>query len=290
MRSHNISKAEMHPCLSLKAARKYARLHLPVSTKCNIRCNYCYRGYDCINENRPGITSKVLSPWEAFSKCEQIMRQIPQLKVVGIAGPGDSLANPDQTFKTFEFIRNQYPEISLCLATNGLSVLDNIDEINFYRVEYVTITINAVDPIIGRNIYRWININNTIYRGSEAAKILWQRQQAGLTVLAENGVLVKVNTVLIPGINDSHILEIAHQTKAHGAYAMNIMPLIPLAHTAFRDIAPPLRSDLNRITERCSKHISIVRHCRKCRSDAAGFLLNEDGSSETEVKTSHKAS
>ena len=51
-----------------------------------------------MNESRPGVTSRVLSPEEALDLVRKVMQEHPYVKVVGIAGPGEPLANPE----TFE--------------------------------------------------------------------------------------------------------------------------------------------------------------------------------------------
>ena len=67
-----ISEAvKSHPCFDPDAAKKYARMHLPVAPKCNISCNYCNRKYDCANESRPGVTAKVISPEEAIDSVDK---------------------------------------------------------------------------------------------------------------------------------------------------------------------------------------------------------------------------
>ncbi len=88
----NEEKSRTHPCYN-KNAHQYARMHVPVAPKCNISCNYCSRKYDCPNESRPGVTSEVLSPEEALNKYIEVKKKISELKVLGIAGPGDALAN-----------------------------------------------------------------------------------------------------------------------------------------------------------------------------------------------------
>ncbi|RAI24904.1 hypothetical protein CH340_25885, partial [Rhodoplanes serenus] len=64
------------------------------------------------------------------------------------------------------------------------------------------------------------------YTGLVASQILHERQMLGLEMLAERGILVKVNSVLIPGINDQHLSEVNAAVKARGAFLHNIMPLI----------------------------------------------------------------
>ena len=78
------------------------------------------------------------------------------MTVLGIAGPGDPLANPAKTFKTFELVAQQAPDIKLCLSTNGLALPKYVDTITKYNIDHVTITINMVDPAIGAKIYPWI--------------------------------------------------------------------------------------------------------------------------------------
>ena len=93
-----------HPCYNADAHTKYARMHLPVAPACNISCNYCNRKFDCVNESRPGVTSELLTPDMASQKFSWVKENIENLSVVGIAGPGDALANWDVTRKSIELI------------------------------------------------------------------------------------------------------------------------------------------------------------------------------------------
>ncbi|MGZ3317403.1 MAG: nitrogen fixation protein NifB, partial [Isosphaeraceae bacterium] len=103
-----------HPCFDSKARHEFARVHLPVAPKCNIQCNYCDRQYDCCNESRPGVTSTVLSPKQALEYYKQVRQRVPDLAVVGIAGPGDPFANASETMETLTLIRQEDPDVLLC--------------------------------------------------------------------------------------------------------------------------------------------------------------------------------
>ena len=105
-------KTKTHPCFSCDSAHKYARMHLPIAPKCNISCNYCLKKYDCVNESRPGVTTKVLSPKEALEKYKYVKAKMPNLKVVGIAGPGDALANFQETKQSLKLIKEFDPEVT----------------------------------------------------------------------------------------------------------------------------------------------------------------------------------
>ena len=276
-------KVKNHPCYSEEAHHHYARMHVAVAPACNIQCNYCNRKYDCANESRPGVVSEKLTPEQAARKVLAVASAIPQMTVLGIAGPGDPLANPAKTFKTFELISQTAPDIKLCLSTNGLSLPDHVDTIARYKVDHVTITINMVDPRVGQHIYPWIYYRNKRYTGIDAARILHERQMQGLEMLAERKILCKVNSVMIPGINDQHLVEVNRAVKARGAFLHNIMPLIsaPEHGTVFglNGQRGPSAQELKALQDACEGEMNMMRHCRQCRADAVG-LLGEDRSAE----------
>jgi nitrogen fixation protein NifB len=276
-------KVKNHPCYSEEAHHHYARMHVAVAPACNIQCNYCNRKYDCANESRPGVVSEKLTPEQAAKKVLAVASTIPQMTVLGIAGPGDPLANPEKTFRTFELIYKAAPDIKLCLSTNGLMLPDHVDTIAKYKVDHVTITVNMVDPEIGAKIYPWIFYKHKRYTGVEAAKILTDRQMQGLEMLTERGILCKVNSVMIPGINDKHLVEVNRAVKSRGAFLHNIMPLIsaPEHGTVFGLTGQrgPTAQELKALQDDCEGEMNMMRHCRQCRADAVG-LLGEDRSAE----------
>jgi nitrogen fixation protein NifB len=276
-------KVKNHPCYSEEAHHHYARMHVAVAPACNIQCNYCNRKYDCANESRPGVVSERLTPEQAAKKVVAVAATIPQMTVLGIAGPGDPLANPAKTFKTFELIAKQAPDIKLCLSTNGLALPDYVNVIKDFNVDHVTITINMVDPDVGAEIYPWIFYKHKRWTGKDAAKILTERQLEGLEMLTANGILCKVNSVMIPGINDDHLVEVNKAVKSRGAFLHNIMPLIsePEHGTVFglNGQRGPSAQELKALQDRCEGDMNMMRHCRQCRADAVG-LLGEDRSGE----------
>ncbi|MDY6993465.1 MAG: nitrogenase cofactor biosynthesis protein NifB, partial [Pseudomonadota bacterium] len=216
--AHIQKKVFKHPCFSEEAHHHYARMHVAVAPACNIQCHYCNRKYHCANESRPGVVAELLSPEQAVKKVLAVAAAIPQLTVLGIAGPGDPLANPERTFATFRALSAKAPDLKLCLSTNGLALPEAVDELTQHTIEHVTITINCIDPAIGAQIYPWIFWNNRRIKGIKAAEILIEQQLKGLEMLVERDVLVKINSVMIPGINDEHIQEVSRVVKAKGAF------------------------------------------------------------------------
>lgn len=274
-------KVHNHPCYSEEAHHHFARMHVAVAPACNIQCHYCNRKYDCANESRPGVVSELLTPDQAVKKVMAVAANIPQMTVLGIAGPGDPLANPERTFETFRQLTQKAPDIKLCVSTNGLSLPDQVDELCKHNIDHVTITINCVDPEIGAKIYPWIYWNNRRLKGKKAAKILIAQQQKGLEMLTERGILVKVNSVMIPGVNDKHLEEVSKVVKAKGAFLHNVMPLIAEAeHGTFYGVMGqrgPTHDELQDLQDACAGDMNMMRHCRQCRADAVGMLGEDRG-------------
>ncbi|MDM7934773.1 MAG: radical SAM protein, partial [Methanothrix sp.] len=221
-----LRRIQEHPCFSERACHAFGRMHLPVAPKCNIQCKYCVREFDCVNESRPGVTSQVLSPKEALDRVDQVMERYHYIKVVAVAGPGEPLAN-EETFETLRLVGEKYPHLILCISTNGLLLPDKIQELDRLGVCNITVTMNAIDPAIGEQIYDYVTYKGKRYEGLEAAALLLDQQLKGIEEAVRLRKIVKVNTVLIPGINDTHVFDIASKIKSMGVYIHNVMPLIP---------------------------------------------------------------
>jgi len=263
-----------HPCYNEEAHKRSARMHLPVAPRCNIQCNYCNRKYDCSNESRPGVTSSVLTPEEALEKVGIVKERIPELSVAAIAGPGDPLAN-EETFDALELIHKKYPGITLCLSTNGLMLPVYAERLYGLGVRFVTVTMNATDANVSSKIYDFVIWDGKRLTGKEAAERLLANQLEGIRKCIGLGMLVKVNIVLIPGINDSHIPELVSSVKELGVYIVNILPLIPVEGTKFSDMRAPTPEERKRLMDICSEGVRMMRHCRQCRADAIGLLDND---------------
>ena len=261
-----------HPCFNPDVYRKAARIHLPVAPKCNLQCNYCDRSFDCANETRPGVSSVLLSPFQAVTYLKAVYAKMPHLTVVGIAGPGDPFANPVETMETLRLVREEFPNILLCVATNGLGIVEHIDELVELKVSHVTMTINTMNPAVGAKIYRWVRFGNHVYRGVQGAELLLARQREAMARLKETPILVKVNTIVLPGINDSEIATVAAEAHAAGAEIMNTMAMVPVPGTPFESLGEPQPEMMQNARLTAGKELPQMSHCARCRADACGFV------------------
>jgi len=240
-----------HPCFNYSACKTAARMHLPVAPECNIHCCYCNRDYDCVNETRPGVTSRILSPEQAFEKFAEASKKLGNITTAGFAGPGDPLANWDEVRQTAELIRAFNKNINLCISTNGLRLPGYADELIETGFSFLTVTINAATPETAAKIYTCADVEE-----------LLKNQLMGVKYLSDRGIKTKINTIYLPGINDGEIEEIARVVSENNAFMMNIKNVIPSP-------SPP---ELGEMRRKCAVYIKQMDHCRQCRADSVGLL------------------
>ncbi len=267
---------DVHPCFDSEAHNYFARMHIAVAPKCNIQCNYCDRKWSCSNECGPGKARHLINPSKAVDLVEDAVAQMPHLSTIGVAGPGDSLASGERTFQAIERIQEIAPWLKFCIATNGLLVEKYMDRLKRYKLGHLSMTINAIDPVVGSEIYSWVVYDGRTYTGRSGAELLLERQLTGLHLLRAAGIKCKVNTVLIPGVNENHIDAISHEITNAGAVIHNIMPLInkPTFNTVYgrSGIQEPEHEKVMEIRAICEKRLPQMRHCHQCRADAVGFI------------------
>lgn len=273
-----------HPCFHPEGAGKYGRIHLPVAPACNVQCGYCNRTYDCAHESRPGVTSTVLGPREAADHLDNVLFRMPWISVAGIAGPGDAFAEPLRTLATLEQIRRRHPALHLCLSTNGLGIGEHIEALAELKVGFVTVTVNTVNPEIGARLYSWIHWKGKKMAGTAAASLLLDRQLDAIARLKARAITVKVNTVVIPGVNDDHVPAIAAKIAGLGVDLHNLIAIIPIPGTPLDKVASPSREFMASLRRAAELYLPQMHHCMRCRADAVGLLTHDSIRREASVK------
>ncbi len=262
-------KIAQHPCFNKEASHLFGRIHLAVAPECNVQCNFCLREFDCVNESRPGVTSQVLTPVEALDRVKQVVAKFDNIRTIAVAGPGEPLYN-NATFETFRLVRDAFPDLHLCVSSNGLLMPEKVEILHELGVDTVTVTMSAVDPRIGAQIYSWVYYEGRYYRDLEGAELILSQQLKGIKMAVERDMLVKVNSVMIPTVNDRHMTEIARKAQELGAFMQNIMPLIP--QYKFAHLKPPTAEQRKKVQDASAQYVRQMRHCRQCRADAIGLL------------------
>jgi nitrogen fixation protein NifB len=120
-----------------------------------------------------------------------------------------------------------------------------------------------------------------VLKGIEAAAALIDNQVKGIAMAVHRGINVKINSVLLPGINENEMVSLAQVFRDIGVSVMNIMPLIPQAN--FVNLTPVTTERQKEIRRECAVYVPQIYHCRQCRADAVG-LLDKDISRELILK------
>jgi len=255
-----------HPCFDGEAHDRVGRVHLPIATRCNIQCNFCERKVCAsMTMQHPGWTAKVLTVSETVELVQSTMySRAEEDFVVGVAGPGDPLAN-EETFEALGLIHHEYPRLLKCISTNGLLLEDRLPQVLEVGIRALTVTVNAPDSNVGKYIYSWVKYGGTIYRNEEASALIIAKQFSGIRKALDAGLSVKVNTVLIPGINDRHMVKLGLLLREAGVKLMNIMPLIPSGR--MRNFQAPACDELRKARRDCEEIIPQFYRCEQCRAD-----------------------
>lgn len=261
-----------HPCFTPGAHRRYGRLHVPCAARCNLDCAFCGRGLDGGEEKLPGRALRLVRPEEAADYVSERLAARPEIRVLGIAGPGEPLYNPE-TFSVLELLRRSFPDRILCLGTNGSLLPGAAPHLRDLGVSAVTVTVNTLRP----EVSAWLSPRRDGPAGTAGGEALIAAQLEGIRRCSALGMTVKVNTVLVPGCNGEELPEIARAVRDRGAALQNVMPLRPAGR--LRQLTPPSPETLAALREQLEHILPQMRVCAGCRADACGLLPEEDAPS-----------
>lgn len=266
-------KLSEHPCFSAAAHGRFGRLHIPCAPRCNFDCAFCGRGMDDGKIRLPGRAMQIVRPDEVVEYVRERLVQHPEIRVLGIAGPGEPLYNPE-TFEVLSLLGKNFPEMGLCLGTNGFLLPENVERLRSLGVETLTVTVNALSFETGSQLNdNILDANGRCLKGAEAAEQAVDRQLRGIELAVALGMTVKVNTVYVPGINEGELSDIAYAVRKRGAAIMNVMPLKPAGRLSAWKAPSP--AEIYTMRRSLSKIIPQFQRCAQCRADACGLI--EDG-------------
>ena len=264
----SLTELPFHPCIHPGAHRSVARIHLPVANDCNMSCRYCARQHANGRSGLPGTSTVIMTPEQALIHLGEKREIWGDDAVIGISGPGEPLANPE-TFETLRLIKSNYPSHPLCLCTNGFLLKGKVQELLQLGVKVISITINGIDPEVVKILQPWVDLGDVVLMGKTSAEKLIEAQISGLKTAVAASMFVKVNTVLVEGLNDGHMSVLARSLAEVGAGMMNIMPVAP-PHSR-SGLTPPEGEKVENLRTECEEYLPQFRLCRQCRSDSAGI-------------------
>lgn len=257
-----------HPCFDgHEGAKGCGRVHVPLVGKCNIGCGYCTRKSWCANESRPGVAARIVTVEEGLALLGELGDT--DLRIVGLSGPGDPFADPEKLLAFMREVRRVYGRgLELCVSTNGLVLHRYIDALVELEVGWVTLTLNALRPETASQIVDWVYVDGEVVRGLEAGRRLVEGQRRSLEAVLGAGLQCKVNTVVIPEVNQFEIPELMATIGRKGSVRVNLIPLIPVAGSRFEHAHTLSPYEYTELSATVARTMRLVTGCKKCRADA----------------------
>lgn len=260
---------------ALETEHTCGRLHLPVAPRCNIQCKYCDRNFDCPNQSRPGVTSEVLTPSQAAAFLDEVLALKPEITAVGVAGPGDALADADATLETLRLVGEAHPELHRFVATNGLKLEEHVQAMRDAGIRTVHVAVNAVDPAIASQIYSFVRPAKRNLFGEEASTTLIAAQEAGIKAAKAADLEVIATCTVIPEVNTGHIADLAAWLAAQDVDGLDLVPFHPAQASILGQHTAASKDDMLAARDAAKSHLLLMECCARCRADAAGLLGNE---------------
>lgn len=193
-------------------------LRLSITSKCNLRCQYCrpHVRTDAESEGRcvSGNDSKALTDQELVRLVSLISEVAPiyKLRLTG----GEPLLR-DHVSNLVRSFRRMLPEAELCMTTNGMRLKDRIEDLKAAGIESLNISLDTTKPDRFYTISRHRNLTRII-EGIETAHL------AGFKKL-------KLNTVLMRKYNADHLSDLI-RLAARNRCEIRFVELMPFGQGA----------------------------------------------------------
>jgi cyclic pyranopterin phosphate synthase len=173
------------------SGRQFKTLRVSLTSVCNMACVYCVT---------PGAihtpsAEKVLTVEEYLSIIKNIHSQVG-LKTIRLTG-GEPLL-----FKELPVLIKGIKALGITdikLTTNGLKLLSVLDALVEAGLTSINISLDALDPAVFRNITKNQDLR-AVLDGIEAAR--------------HKGIAIKINTVVLRGVNDHQIIPLLEYASA----------------------------------------------------------------------------
>ena len=180
-------------------------LRLSVTDLCNCRCVYC------MGEN--GVPRLPHSAILSFEEIEEIVRAAVSLGVTKVRLTGGEPLVRRGIDELVRRLRGIEGVEELAMTTNGARLAEYAEALKEARLDRLNVSLDTLDPEKFRRITRIGELRDTL-DGLDAAR------RAGFE-------RIKLNTVLMGGVNDDEIAEIAALAK-DGAFDVRFIELMPI--------------------------------------------------------------
>lgn len=179
------------PLLFDNHGREMSYLRLAVTDRCNLRCTYCMPADGIVY-----LPEKKLLSWEEMLRLVKVLCQMG-IKKVRITG-----GEPFVRLGLMDFLQelSRIENLEICLTTNGVLLENHIDSLLAMGIRNLNLSLDSLDS--GR-FFQITRKNN------------FDQVYQNLLRLIEANFKVKINAVVMRGMNDIDILPFVRFTENH---------------------------------------------------------------------------
>ena len=179
------------PLLFDNHGREMSYLRLAVTDRCNLRCTYCMPA-----EGIAYLPQKKLLSWEEMLRIVHVLNQLG-IRKVRITG-GEPFVRPG----LMDFLQElaKIENLEICLTTNGVLLENHLDSLLNLGIKNVNLSLDSLDSERFFKITRR-NDFDQVYRN--------------LMRMIEANFIVKLNAVVMHGMNETDILPLVNFTEKH---------------------------------------------------------------------------
>ncbi|MBL62351.1 MAG: GTP 3',8-cyclase MoaA [Opitutae bacterium] len=177
--------------------RPIGDLRISVTDRCNLRCSYCMPA-EIFGVNYPFLPDRKIL---RFDEIERLCRLFVRCgaRKVRLTG-GEPLLRPNLTELVGKLAKID-DLLDLALTTNGLGLREHASSLRKAGLQRVTVSLDALSDDLVRKLGG----------GGSVEKVL-----DGIAAAKEAGLEVKVNSVILRGLNDGEILPLAKRFRGGG--------------------------------------------------------------------------
>ncbi|GAA4116849.1 GTP 3',8-cyclase MoaA [Enteractinococcus coprophilus] len=181
-------------------------LRMSLIDKCNLRCRYCMpaEGLDWLKKNDMLTADEVIRLADIA---------ITHLGIEGIRFTGGEPLVRADLVDIIRAVHSAHPQIELAMTTNGINLEKKIDDLVAAGLSRINVSLDTVCPETFAKITRRDRLTKVL-EGLHSAKA------AGLDP-------IKINAVLLRGLNDDQAAELLTWTLEHG-YQLRFIEQMPL--------------------------------------------------------------
>ncbi len=177
--------------------RSFKTLRVSLLSKCNLGCVYCTMGDEEVKGINTAAARSLLPVEDLLRIIEQLHKQL-DLETIRLTG-GEPLLYPYLKEVISQVKTMGIPQIKL--TTNAFLLERQAEGLKQAGMQSVNVSLDAVDE----------NVFFSMSRRSGLDKVL-----KGIEAALQTGLEVKINTVVMKGINDSQILPLLEYAGAQG--------------------------------------------------------------------------